>query len=107
MVKRFHDQTQAQLALQNFINRFQHHAIPELEITVIQLATHLNLAQILKHIGFSKSTSEAIRLIQQGGVKIDGVKIENAGMDLDWDKPYLIQVGKRRIMKIMLKKDLD
>jgi len=57
----------------------------------------------LKQVGLVQSTAEAVRLIEQGAVKIDGEKITDRYMNLAAGKTYLVQVGKRRIGKIDLR----
>ena len=59
------------------------------------------LAQVLKLAGLTASTSESIRLIKQGAVKIDGVKVENANITLEKGRGVVIQVGKHRIAKLV------
>ena len=60
------------------------------------------LVQLLKQINLTQSTSESIRLIKQGAVKINGDKIENQALKLESGRTYIIQVGKRRIAKLHL-----
>ncbi|PWY54148.1 tyrosine--tRNA ligase [Legionella qingyii] len=103
IVARFHDQTQAEHAHKEFIERFQKGIIPEdLEEQTITSNESLSLAQILKQMNLTQSTSEAIRLVKQGAVKIDGEKAEDASLVLSTNKTYIIQVGKRRIAKLHL-----
>ncbi|CDZ75743.1 Tyrosine--tRNA ligase [Legionella massiliensis] len=105
LIARFHDQAQAEAAHQAFIERFQKGAIPEdLVEQVISADEPVQIAQLLKQLDMTKSTSEAIRLAKQGGVKIDGERIENVAQSLQVDKTYIIQVGKRRIAKVHLQK---
>jgi tyrosyl-tRNA synthetase len=59
------------------------------------------LPQVLKLAGLTASTSESIRLIKQGAVKIDGEKIEHANIGLEKGKAVVIQVGKYRIVKLV------
>lgn len=104
IIKRFHSSKDAEDAYKAFIERFQKGVIPE------NLLTHevngpVALMQLIKQIGMTKSTSEAIRMIRQGGVKVDGVKIEDTQLVLIVPKDYIIQIGKRRIEKVCLKKD--
>ena len=58
---------------------------------------------LIKQVGLVQSTAEAVRLIEQGAVKIDGEKITDRYMNLAAGKTYLVQVGKRRIGKIDLR----
>ncbi|KTC87234.1 tyrosine--tRNA ligase [Legionella cincinnatiensis] len=103
IVTRFHDQQQAEKAHIEFIERFQKGVIPEdLEEQILTLQNSLSLAQLLKQANLTQSTSESMRLIKQGAVKIDGNKVEDAGVELAIGKTYIIQVGKRRVAKLRL-----
>ena len=105
IVTRFHDQMQAENMHREFIERFQKGVIPEdlEELTVIWNESS-NLAQLLKQIDLTASTSESIRLVKQGAVKIDGEKVSDPALLLALDTTYIIQVGKRRIAKVLLQK---
>lgn len=106
IVSRFHNQTQAEQVHQDFIERFQKGAIPEnLEEQVLNSKEPIPLAQLLKAVNLTQSTSESIRLVKQGGVKIDSEKAEDSSMLLPLNKTYIIQVGKRRIIKLHLKQE--
>ncbi len=103
IVTRFHDTTQAESAHTAFIERFQKKQIPDnLESQRIECDAHTTLAQILKQAGLTKSTSESIRLIEQGAVKIENEKISDPQLSLPLNAEYIIEVGKRRIAKLYL-----
>lgn len=103
IVARFHDKAQAESAHQAFIERFQKKLVPDdLETQTVESEITTNVAQLLKLVGLTKSSSESIRLIKQGGVKIDGEKISDPALNLESAQTYLIQVGKHRLMKIYL-----
>lgn len=103
IVSRFHDQKQAENAHKEFIERFQKGNIPEdLEEYTFKSQESLSLAQLLKQMQLTQSTSESIRLVKQGAVKINGEKIEDATLVLTSGHTYIIQVGKRRIAKLCL-----
>lgn len=103
IVSRFHDINEAKAACQRFIERFQKKVIPEdLELQLIPYDPKNTIMQILKQIGLTKSTSESIRLIKQGAVKIDGEKISDPLVVLPCDDTKIIQVGKRRLAKVRL-----
>ncbi|KTD74343.1 tyrosine--tRNA ligase [Legionella tucsonensis] len=103
IVARFHDQTQAEHAHKEFIERFQKGIIPEdLEEQTLALKEPLSLVQLLKQMNLTQSTSEAIRLVKQGAVRINGDKVEDGGLVLPPGQTYIIQVGKRRIAKLHL-----
>jgi tyrosyl-tRNA synthetase len=100
IVARFHDKAAAEKAHINFLERFQQKIIPEnLDLQTIQHET--NLVQILKNLNLTTSTSEAMRLINQGGIKVNGEKITDPKMVLVVDEVYIIQVGKHKIVKIV------
>ena len=106
IVERFHDKERAEVAHQAFVDRFQSKIIPEdIELKTITYDETVNIAQLLKQLDLTTSTSEAIRLIKQGGVKIDGEKLADASLILSPDKTYIIQVGKRRIAKLEIKQN--
>lgn len=103
IVTRFHDQAQAEHAHKEFIERFQKGIIPEdLEEQILTLNELISLAQLLKQTNLTQSTSEAIRLLKQGAVKINGDKVEDPALVLPKGHTYIIQVGKRRIAKVHL-----
>ena len=102
---RFHGSQAGITAREEFINRFRHgqdpDEIPELVIESDESITPLVL--VLKQAGLTKSTSEAIRMINQGGVKIGGEKISDKDTQLDKGAEYVIQVGKRKFAKVTIK----
>lgn len=103
IVARFHDQEQAEQAHKEFIERFQKGIIPEnIEEHTIICTESISLAQLLKQVNLTQSTSESIRMLKQGAVKIDGEKAEDPALVLGLGHSYVIQVGKRRIAKVHL-----
>jgi len=106
IVGRFHGGAKAgETAMQNFIARFQQGALPaEIpEISIPVPAGQLPIANMLKEAGLVASTSEAIRLIKQGGVRIDGEKASDPGQQCNSGTSYLLQVGKRRFVRVLLR----
>lgn len=101
IIARFHDETAADAAEQEFINRFQKGAIPD-EIAEFTFEGEIGLATLLKEAGLVPSTSEAIRSAQQGGVKIDGEKVEDVKQNAQ-KGTFVYQVGKRKFARITLK----
>ncbi len=105
LVTRFHDATKARGALEGFVARFQRGALPE-DIPEQTLSagqgSALPIANLLKAAGLVGSTSEAIRLIGQGAVRIDGERIEDARLSCTAGSRHVYQVGKRRIARIQL-----
>ena len=63
----------------------------------------MQIANIIKEAGLTESTSEAVRLIQQGAVRVDNAVITNRNTQLNAGKTILLQVGKRRFAHIILK----
>jgi len=61
------------------------------------------LTNLLKNTGMTSSTSEAMRLIKQGGVKINSEKVSDVGLEIDKDSEAIYQVGKRKFLKIIIK----
>ncbi|MBN6710673.1 tyrosine--tRNA ligase [Haemophilus haemoglobinophilus] len=101
IIARFHSVEDANNAEQEFINRFQKGAIPD-EMPEFTFTGEMGLANLLKEAGLVGSTSEAIRMVQQGGVKIDGEKVENAKLMIS-ASTAVYQVGKRKFARITVK----
>ena len=104
IVMRFHSQADAEKALQDFQTRAKG-GVPDVvpEITVTIETASIGIAQLLKMAGLVESTSEAIRAIQQGGVKLDSVKVEDKNLQLNIGTTLIAQVGKRKFAKIILR----
>ncbi|WP_131112014.1 tyrosine--tRNA ligase [Sulfuricystis thermophila] len=100
LVARFHGQDAARAALEDFLARFQRGAIPD-DMPELSLPAG-PVAQVLKQAGLVASTSEALRLIDGGGVRIDGVKIEDRALQLQAGSTIVLQVGKRKFARITL-----
>lgn len=101
LIARFHDQAAADVAEQEFINRFQKGAIPD-EMPEFTFEGEIGLATLLKEAGLVASTSEAIRSAQQGGVKIDGEKVEDVRQNAQ-QGTFVYQVGKRKFARVTVK----
>lgn len=96
----FHSAQAAREAEDEFNRRFVQKEIPdEIESTTIAAGKY-NLADLMAQTGLAASRKEAKRLIEQGGVKLNGEKASNSGAEIDVDSEVLIQVGKRRFLKI-------
>jgi len=101
LVGRFHDTEAAQKAHSEFESRFKHGQVPEdIKSIVINKTEKLLIANALKEAGLTVSTSEAYRMIKQGAVKIDGVKLDDKQWVLELNIKYLVQVGKRKFSYI-------
>ena len=104
IIERFHDGKAAVKALENFEARFQRGAMPD-EIDEIELkiqGSSFCIANLLKESGLTSGTSEAIRLINQGAVKIDGEKVSDAKLEISVNTQNIYQVGKRKFAKVKL-----
>lgn len=101
IIARFHDEASADAAEQEFINRFQKGVIPD-EMPEFTFEGEMGLASLLKEAGLVPSTSEAIRAAQQGGVKIDGEKVEDVKQTAQ-KGTFVYQVGKRKFARITVK----
>ena len=104
IIERFHDGKAAVKALENFEARFQRGAMPD-EIDEIELkiqGSSFCIANLLKESGLTSGTSEAIRLINQGAVKIDGEKVSDAKLEISINTQNIYQVGKRKFAKVKL-----
>lgn len=104
LITRFHDSTAADAALQDFIQRFQKNAIPDdmPELTLSLAPEQLGIASVLKEAGLVASTSEAMRMIKQGAVKIDGDKVSDAKHLCQSGSEHVYQVGKRKFARIQI-----
>lgn len=104
VVARFHDAAAAALALTDFESRFRQGGMPETmaEHTLSAGTAGLAIANILKQTGLTASTSEALRMIEQGGVKLDGEKIADKSLILNAGKQMVLQVGKRKFARVLL-----
>ena len=104
IVARFHDQSSAYQARENFIARFQQGAMPEDMPEMVLSAPDgvLPIANVLKEAGLTSSTSEALRMVRQGAVKIDGEKLTDGKQEIASGTTHVYQVGKRRFARITL-----
>jgi tyrosyl-tRNA synthetase len=105
LISRFHDEESANLAETNFINQFQKKNIPDdiEEVSLVLSDGSIPLANLLKDCEMTSSTSEAIRMIKQGAVRIDEKKITDTKYKISSGTSAVYQVGKRKFKKITLK----
>ena len=104
LIARFHDDQAANLAEANFINQFQKKNMPD-DIEEVSFAiseSSIPLANLLKDCGMTSSTSEAMRMIKQGAVRIDEKKITDTKHLISSGTSAIYQVGKRKFKKITL-----
>ena len=103
IVARFHSQQAAEQALEDFQLRSKGGIpddVPEISLSIE--GESIGIAQMLKLVGLVESTSEAIRAIQQGGVKLDSEKVDDKNLQLAKGITVVAQVGKRKFAKISL-----
>jgi tyrosyl-tRNA synthetase len=105
LVARFHGPAAAQSALMDFENRFRQGGIPEdlAEVVLDAPRAGLPIAQALRAAGLTATTSEALRMIDQGGVRIDGEKVTDRGLLLPGGRNVVVQVGKRKYCRIFVR----
>ena len=104
IVARFHGGAEAKRAHAEFEARFREGAAPEdmPEVTLRTAGTPILVTQVLKQAGLTASTSEAMRMIDQGGVKIDGERLSDKGATLRPGTAAVMQVGKRKFARVTL-----
>ena len=104
IVVRFHGQAAAQAALADFEARFRQGVIPDNipEVRLISSGDGLVIPQVLKQAGLTASTSEALRMIEQGGVRVNGEKVSDKTLRLDKGETAVLQVGKRKFARVII-----
>jgi tyrosyl-tRNA synthetase len=104
LVERFHDRAAAVEAREAFIARFQKGAMPD-DMPEVKVAADngvLAIAQLLREAGLVQSSSEGMRMVKQGAVKIDGEKITDTGLEMASGATHVYQVGKRRFARVTI-----
>jgi tyrosyl-tRNA synthetase len=104
VVERFHGKQAAQDATADFDSRFRQGNVPE-DIPAVRLsagAEGIAIPQVLKQAGLVGSTSEAMRMIEQGGVKLNGEKVSDKALRLAQGTEAVLQVGKRKFARVMI-----
>ncbi|MAD15829.1 MAG: tyrosine--tRNA ligase [Alteromonadaceae bacterium] len=104
IITRFHDEAAAEAAHQEFIQRFQKNAIPDEmpEFTFEAGTEGMAVANLLKEAALVASTSEAMRMIKQGAVKMDGEKVADQKAIFNSLQEAVFQVGKRKFARVTL-----
>ncbi|MET0086166.1 MAG: tyrosine--tRNA ligase [Sedimenticola sp.] len=104
LVERFHTAADAEKANENFVARFRKGAMPDdmPEVSLDAGPEGLPIANLLKDAGLVSSTSEAMRMIKQGAVKINGERVEDRGLVCMSGSTEIYQVGKRRFARVTL-----
>jgi tyrosyl-tRNA synthetase len=104
IVTRFHGATAADAALADFVNRAKGGVpddIPEVTVSASEGQMAWAIGALLKQVGLVPSTSEALRMIEQGGVRVDGATVSDKSLKLTAGA-YTLQVGKRKFAKVTL-----
>jgi len=104
LVDRFHSQGEGNKCKEAFLQRFQKGHMPD-DIASLSLkieSKSIPLVNLLKDSEMTSSTSEAMRLIKQGGVKIDSVKVDDPKLEIQKGSEAIYQVGKRKFLKIKI-----
>ncbi|MEC7918318.1 MAG: tyrosine--tRNA ligase [Pseudomonadota bacterium] len=106
IVERFHGEKKSKSALNEFLNRFQKGNIPTNieDISLTLRKDELTLSRVLKDSKLTSSTSEALRMIKQGAVKIDGEKVLDSDHKIALNEEQIYQVGKKRFRRIKIAK---
>jgi len=102
IVGRFHGRTAADAALAEFESRFRDGAMPESmpEVTLHTAGAGLAIPQLCKQAGLTSSTSEAMRLVEQRGLKIDGDVVTDKGSVIAAGRTVVVQAGKRKFARV-------
>jgi tyrosyl-tRNA synthetase len=106
IVARFHSKAAAENAAEEFDARFRHGALPQ-DVPEKSLALSgddrdVSIARVLKETGLVPSANEALRMIEQGGVRINGEKIADKNLKLRRGETLVIQVGKRKFARVRI-----
>jgi tyrosyl-tRNA synthetase len=102
IVARFHSDQAAQNALAAFEARFRDHAVPENmpEVTLHTRGQGIAIPQLCKQAGLTASTSEALRLIEQRGLKVDGDVVADKSLTVSAGKTVVVQAGRRKFARV-------
>jgi tyrosyl-tRNA synthetase len=104
IVARFHSKRAAEAAEEAFERRHRHGQLPEdlQEVTLSAKQGGLAITQVLKLAGLAASTSEAQRLIEQGGVRVDGERVTDHALKFSRGARFVVQAGKRKASRITI-----
>ncbi|MFP5505850.1 MAG: tyrosine--tRNA ligase [Gammaproteobacteria bacterium] len=104
IIARFHSAAAARIAREDFIARFQKGALPD-NLPAVSLAVAgdgLPIASLLRQAGLTSSTSESLRMLSQGAVRIGGERVDDKSLVLKAPAELVVQVGKRRFARVVL-----
>lgn len=102
LVERFHGRTEALRAHAGFVAQFRHGVVPT-NLPVYELRSPgraMPIANLLKEAGLTSSTSESLRMIEQGAVRVDGERVSDRKAAIEAGRIHLVQIGKRRFARI-------
>lgn len=102
IVARFHDRKAADDAVHDFERRFRQRELPE-DIPEVRISIPeggMRIANLLKEAGLTSSTSDALRMVQQGAVRLDGERVSDKSLVIESSKTHIVQVGKRRYARV-------
>lgn len=104
IVARFHSETAATQAREKFIARFQKGQMPDdmPDVSLQASGAGLRITNLLKNAGLTKTTSDAMRMIKQGAVRVDGQRIEDNKTEIKAGSTHVFQVGKRRFARVSI-----
>jgi len=104
IITRFHSPADADRAEADFDARFRQGAMPEdmPEVTLPSGGKSMPIAQVLKAANLNASTSEALRMIEQGGIRMDGERVSDKALQLAPGATVVLQVGKRKFARVTL-----
>ncbi len=104
IVGRFHSRQAAEQALADFEARFRQGGLPEnmQELSLPAEGDEITVVQILKQAGLTASTSEAMRMIGQGGVRLNGEKVSDKALKIRRGETVVAQIGKRKFARIIV-----
>ena len=104
VVERFHSATAAKQAHEDFVRRFRYGELPEdmPEVKISAPEGRLLITNVLRQAGLTASATEAVRLIEQGAVRVDGERVAERTAELPAGASYVVQVGKRRVARILV-----
>jgi tyrosyl-tRNA synthetase len=103
LVSRFHGAAAGEAAQADFIARFQRGAMPdEMPEVTVSVGAGLAISHVLRQAGLTASTSESMRMIDQGGVRLNGERVSDKGLVLPAGNAVVLQVGKRKFVRVSL-----
>jgi tyrosyl-tRNA synthetase len=105
LITRFHHAGAAERARADFVARHRDQSAPQ-DLPCLEVPStdgKIGIAHLLKAVGLVASTSEAFRLIQQGGVRVDGEQVEEKALSIAAGAEHIYQVGKRKFARVLVK----